>query len=81
MNWCVYIVECADGTLYTGATNNLDKRILTHNRGRGAKYTRKRLPVVLRAFKGGLTKSEALSLEYQVKQQPRNRKIAYLQSV
>jgi len=80
MDWCVYIVRCADGTLYTGATNNLDKRLLTHNKGKGAKYTRPRLPVELVASVCGLTKSEALSLEWHVKHQPRAEKVAFLQS-
>ena len=46
MNY-TYIVECKDGTLYTGWTNNLEKRIADHNNGRGAKYTRARNPVTL----------------------------------
>ena len=78
LNWCVYIVRCEDGTLYTGATNNLEKRIATHNKGKGAKYTRSRLPVCLVASKGGMTKSEAMKLEYKVKQQPKNEKISYI---
>jgi len=44
---CIYIVECCDGTLYTGYTNDLEKRIKTHNEKKGAKYTRGRTPVVL----------------------------------
>jgi len=78
VNWCVYIVRCADGTLYTGATNNLDKRLLAHNKGKGAKYTRTRLPVALVASVGGLSKSQALSLEWHVKRQPRANKVAFL---
>ena len=78
MDWCVYIVRCSDGTLYTGATNNLDKRLLTHNKGKGAKYTRSRLPVALVASVGNMTKSEALSLEWHVKHQPRAAKVAFL---
>ena len=46
--WCVYIVECADGTLYTGITNDLERRLDEHNAGTGARYTRSRRPVVLR---------------------------------
>jgi len=77
-DWYVYIVECKDGTLYTGITNNLVKRILTHNKGKGAKYTRSRLPVVLKAVKDRLTKSEASKLEYKVKQQKKEDKIQFL---
>ena len=47
MTWWVYILRCADGTLYTGATNDLDRRLAAHNAGRGAKYTRARRPVAL----------------------------------
>ena len=78
MNWFVYILECSDGTLYTGVTNNLDKRVLTHNSGKGAKYTRPRLPVAVMAFISGLTKSEALKLEYQIKKKPRIQKVTVL---
>lgn len=45
--WCVYLLRCADGSLYCGITNELKARIATHNKGRGAKYTRSRLPVRL----------------------------------
>ena len=47
MSWTVYLLKCADGTLYCGCTNNLTKRLAAHNRGQGAKYTRSRLPVAL----------------------------------
>ncbi len=46
-NWFVYMLRCNDGTLYTGITTDLSKRIATHNAGKGAKYTRARLPVIL----------------------------------
>ena len=78
--WAVYLLTCSDGTLYCGATNNLQNRLETHNRGKGAKYTRGRLPVRLRASRGGLTKSQALSLEYRVKKASRNRKEEILES-
>ncbi len=44
--WFVYILECSDGTLYTGYTNDVDARVKKHNAGKGAKYTKSRLPVV-----------------------------------
>lgn len=47
MPWFVYIVRCRDGSLYTGATNDLDKRVRAHNAGKGARYTRSRRPVEL----------------------------------
>lgn len=77
-NWAVYLVSCRDGSLYCGATNNVEKRIAAHNAGRGAKYTRSRLPVVLLVVSGFMSMSEALKLEYKVKQQKKELKIAYL---
>ncbi len=78
-NWTVYIVRCADGTLYTGATNNLARRLREHNLGIGAKYTRVRRPVSLIAIEVALTRSEALQLEYKVKRQSKEDKVKYLQ--
>ena len=72
--WTVYLVECSDNTLYCGATNNLIKRINTHNAGKGAKYTRGRLPVVLIARRDELTKSDALKLEAAIKKVSRLKK-------
>ena len=68
MKHYAYIVECADGTYYCGYTNDLEKRIETHNRGKGAKYTRPRLPVVLVYFEEFDTKEEAMSREWHLKQ-------------
>ena len=67
--WFVYVVKCSDNTLYCGSTDNIEKRIKSHNSGKGAKYTRGRGPVHLVGSKGGMTKSQALSLEYKVKKQ------------
>jgi len=63
----VYIVRCADGTLYTGWTNNLDERIKTHNEGTGAKYTRSRLPVALVYQETFDDKKTALKREFAIK--------------
>lgn len=68
MKHYAYIVECADGTYYCGYTNDLEKRIETHNRGKGAKYTKPRLPVVLVYFEEFDTKEEAMSREWHLKQ-------------
>lgn len=65
--WSAYIVECHDGTLYTGITNDVNKRILRHNSGKGAKYTKTRLPVTLKWFKMVDNRSEASKLEYEIK--------------
>ncbi len=73
--WYVYIVECSDGTLYTGITIDVNKRIETHNKGKGAKYTKTRLPVVLRASFDGFDKSTAAKEEYRIKQLTRKEKI------
>ena len=73
--WFVYILECADGTLYTGITTDLNKRIETHNKGKGAKYTKMRLPVKLRASFDAQNRSEASKEEYRIKQLTRNEKI------
>ncbi|AFS79419.1 GIY-YIG domain protein [Gottschalkia acidurici 9a] len=66
MNY-VYIVECKDGTLYTGWTTDLKRRISEHNSGKGAKYTRARGPVKLKYFEKFDTKQEAMKREYQIK--------------
>ena len=63
----VYIVECSDNTLYTGFTNDLDNRIKTHNTGKGAKYTRGRLPVKLVYYEEYTDKSKAMSREWFIK--------------
>ena len=73
--WYVYIVECSDGTLYTGITTDVNKRIETHNKGKGAKYTKKRIPVVLRASFEGFDKSTAAKEEYRIKQLTRKEKL------
>lgn len=70
----VYIVECADRTFYTGYANDIQKRIETHNKGRGAKYTRCRLPVKLVYTEEFETKSEAMKREYFIKQLSREQK-------
>ena len=70
----VYIVRCRDQTLYTGWTNQLEKRIEAHNAGKGAKYTKARRPVELVYFETFEHKSEALKREYQIKQLKRSEK-------
>lgn len=70
----VYIVRCRDQTLYTGWTNQLEKRIEAHNAGKGAKYTKTRRPVELVYFETFEHKNEALKREYQIKQLKRSEK-------
>ena len=69
-----YIVECSDHTLYTGWTNDLEKRITAHNEGKGAKYTKTRRPVRLVYFETFATKEEAMSREWHIKRLSRSEK-------
>ncbi len=73
MNY-TYMVECSDKSLYTGWTTNLEKRLLAHNQGKGAKYTRSRLPVRLVYYEAYKTKEEAMKREYAIKQLSRTEK-------
>ena len=73
MNY-TYILECKDGTYYTGWTNNLDKRLKDHNEGKGAKYTKARLPVSLIYYEEFQAKEEAMSREYAIKRMTRSEK-------
>ncbi len=73
MNY-TYILSCADGTLYTGWTNDLDRRLAAHNAGKGGKYTRARLPVTLVYSEEFATKEEAMSREWRIKQMTRAQK-------
>jgi putative endonuclease len=79
--WFVYILECADGSLYTGITTDVNKRILTHNKGKGAKYTRGRRPVAILASFPVETKSMALKEEYRIKRLNRVDKLLLINKV
>ncbi len=74
--WWVYVLQCKDGTLYTGITNDLDRRLAMHNSGKGAKYTRARLPVKMLCWWPYKTKGDALKEEYKFKQLSRKEKDA-----
>ena len=71
----VYVLRCADDTLYTGWTTDLEKRVQTHNEKRGAKYTRSRTPVTLFYYEEFETKGEALKREAAIKKLPRSEKL------
>ena len=73
MNY-TYILKCSDETLYTGWTNDLEKRINAHNAGKGAKYTKNRRPVELAYYEEFATKEEAMSREDAIKQLTRRKK-------
>lgn len=77
MNY-TYIVECSDGTYYCGWTNNLEKRIIAHNSGTGAKYTRTRRPCRLVYYEEFETKEEAMSREWHIKRLTRQEKEALI---
>ncbi len=72
----VYIVRCSDGTLYTGWAADVAARVKAHNAGRGAKYTRMRLPVKLVYSEELPTRAEAMKRERQIKRYPRAKKLA-----
>ena len=74
----LYVVECADGTLYTGYTTDVDRRIQTHNKGKGAKYTRARLPVKLIYQESFESKQAAMSAENHFKRKTRQAKLDYI---
>lgn len=74
----VYILECKDKSLYTGWTTNLEKRIISHNAGIGAKYTRGRKPVKLVYFENFNSKSDALKREIAIKKLSRSDKIGLI---
>lgn len=76
--WCVYLLACADGTLYCGVTTDLARRLAEHNAGTASKYTRARLPVALAAQAPGKDKGAALRLEIAVKRRARGKKLAFL---
>jgi len=73
-DWAVYILRCEDGSLYTGIAKDVPTRVKQHNEGRGATYTRTRRPVKLLYQQEGLTRSEALVREAQIKAMPRSKK-------
>ena len=74
MSWCVYMVRCRDGSLYTGCTHDLPGRIAAHNGGQGARYTAGRRPVVLVYSETADDRSEAQKREYEIKRLSRQEK-------
>lgn len=76
--WTVYILECADGTLYTGITDDLPRRLKAHESGRGAKYTRGRGPLTLRYQEPQPDKSAALKRELALKRLRKSEKLAMI---
>ena len=79
MNY-TYILQCSDGSLYCGWTNDIDKRLAAHNAGKGAKYTRSRLPVKVVHLETFDTKEEAMKREWRIKQMTRAAKLRLIAS-
>ena len=77
--WVLYILECKDGTLYTGITDDLERRLAAHRAGKGAKYTRGRSPLTLRYVEMCEDHSKALRREYAVKQLTKTEKLELCQ--
>ena len=75
MDYIVYILRCGDGSLYTGITNNLEHRVAVHNSGKGAKYTRSRLPVIPVYWETMPDKGSALRKEIEIKRLSREEKL------
>jgi putative endonuclease len=75
-----YLLRCADGTLYCGWTNDIEKRLAAHNSGKASKYTRSRLPAELVYVETFDTKQEAMSREAQIKRLSRRQKLALISS-
>ena len=77
--WILYVLRCVDDSLYTGITNDLDRRLQRHNLGKGAKYTRSRRPVEVLVSTIVGTKASALRLEYRFKKLNRQKKLMHVQ--
>ena len=79
--WVIYLFRCADGMLYCGITNDIERRLVAHNSGKGAKFTKLRMPVDVAGVNSKMTKSEALKLERHIKQVPAGKKVLGLTKV
>lgn len=79
-SWFLYILECNDGTLYTGITNDITRRLQQHNDGKGARYTRTRCPVKLLYYEPCRNRAAAMVRECAVKSLPRERKMKIVRS-
>lgn len=77
----VYVVRCANGSLYTGYTKDIEARIAAHNEGKGGRYTRAHRPVELIAAWSFETKRAALQIEYRIKRLPRQKKLELVQQL
>lgn len=80
MSWSVYVLRCRDGSLYTGITNNLPRRLRAHRAGRGAAYTRSRRPLRLVYVERRRSRGAALRREAAIKRLPRRQKLSLIAS-
>ena len=80
MEYIVYILRCGDGSLYTGITKDLERRVAVHNSGKGAKYTRSRLPVEPVYWESATDKPTALRMEFSIKRLSREEKLRLIAS-
>ena len=78
MAWFVYMLQCGDGSLYTGCTDDVERRVAAHQKGRGGKYTRSHLPVTLVYRESVPDKSAALRREAEMKRLSRKAKLALI---
>ena len=76
--WHTYLLRCSDGSIYTGITNNLEKRLAAHNAGKGGAYTRSHRPVTLIFYQRHRTRSKSLQTEAQFKRLSRDQKEKFL---
>ncbi|SFS18955.1 putative endonuclease [Dyella sp. OK004] len=76
--WCLYLIECRDGSFYAGITNDLDARYEAHVAGRGARYTRSHPPLRLIGSRTYIDRAAASRAEWEIKQLPKGKKVAYL---
>lgn len=78
LQWCLYLIECRNGAMYAGITNDLDARYAAHAAGRGARYTRANPPVRLIGSRPYADRAAASRAEWEIRQLPRERKIGFL---
>ena len=77
-NYKVYMVECSDGSIYTGITTNVDRRMEQHHKGIGSKYVRARLPISLQWLSESMELSDALKMEHHIKTWDRDKKLQWI---
>jgi len=79
--WCLYLIECRDGSYYAGITNDLEARYLAHVNGKGARYTRSHPPLRLLGSRSYADRAAASRAEWEIKQLPKHRKLGYLHAI